>query len=321
MSTPLFYYTLIVLLLMILSGSILLSTYIISRKKTFLIGFLICITYFFDMALIFRTSIKNFNNVISNNAKLFTITSPIESIFYATLLVAGLWLLFTELINLPRKIPIIISTIFAATSGATYYLITDPKIREFWFFTTRTIGFISLFIFAAIFYTFKANKIQRLILRKHHVFFRTMIILIIGQFIWNIYTIIILNGNIVFFGKTHVLPENNFIENITFLFLAFYLAWRSFEILKVHFDNSPQNLSDNQLLFIKEEAFLYSKKYSLSPREQEVLMLLIQDLSNQEIANILFINQTTVKVHVHNIFKKTGLSNRKEVVADFWHNL
>jgi DNA-binding NarL/FixJ family response regulator len=49
---------------------------------------------------------------------------------------------------------------------------------------------------------------------------------------------------------------------------------------------------------------------SLTQREFEVLELLTQGMSNNEIAKRLFISLSTVKVHVHHILKKTGARTR-----------
>lgn len=53
----------------------------------------------------------------------------------------------------------------------------------------------------------------------------------------------------------------------------------------------------------------------LSSRELDVLRLIIQGLSNNEIAEALFIEQSTVKTHVSNIFSKLGVRNRVEAVT------
>jgi len=53
----------------------------------------------------------------------------------------------------------------------------------------------------------------------------------------------------------------------------------------------------------------------LSSREQEVLHLLADGLSNQDIAETLFVSPYTAKVHVRNIFAKLDTSNRTQAVA------
>jgi DNA-binding NarL/FixJ family response regulator len=53
----------------------------------------------------------------------------------------------------------------------------------------------------------------------------------------------------------------------------------------------------------------------LTPREHDVLNLIGQGLTNQEIADRLFIEVGTVKNHVHNILKKLDASSRDEAAA------
>lgn len=53
----------------------------------------------------------------------------------------------------------------------------------------------------------------------------------------------------------------------------------------------------------------------ISKREGELLCLLAEGQSNQEIADRLFISLHTVKVHLRNIFEKLGVSNRASAIA------
>jgi DNA-binding NarL/FixJ family response regulator len=52
----------------------------------------------------------------------------------------------------------------------------------------------------------------------------------------------------------------------------------------------------------------------LSDRELDVLRLLARGHGNKEIARELFISESTVKFHVHNICKKMGVTKRAQVV-------
>jgi NarL family two-component system response regulator LiaR len=56
-------------------------------------------------------------------------------------------------------------------------------------------------------------------------------------------------------------------------------------------------------------------KPSLTPREVEVLRLIVAGLHNNEIATHLTISQSTVKTHVSNILTKLGTSTRAEAAA------
>jgi LuxR family maltose regulon positive regulatory protein len=54
---------------------------------------------------------------------------------------------------------------------------------------------------------------------------------------------------------------------------------------------------------------------ALSERELEVLQLIAEGLTNQEIATRLYLSLNTVKVHTRNIYGKLGVNNRTQAVA------
>jgi LuxR family maltose regulon positive regulatory protein len=55
----------------------------------------------------------------------------------------------------------------------------------------------------------------------------------------------------------------------------------------------------------------------LSPREREVLGLIAEGMRNRDIAQALFISDSTAKVHVRNVIAKLGVRNRTEAVARY----
>ncbi|QKD80722.1 response regulator transcription factor [Actinomyces marmotae] len=54
---------------------------------------------------------------------------------------------------------------------------------------------------------------------------------------------------------------------------------------------------------------------SLTPREREILILMAQGMSNQEIADELIVSATTVKTHVGNILAKLDVRDRVQAVV------
>lgn len=56
------------------------------------------------------------------------------------------------------------------------------------------------------------------------------------------------------------------------------------------------------------------QKRGISKREHEVLELMAQGLSNQEIANKLFVSLNTIKTHTSNLFLKLEVGRRTQAI-------
>jgi two-component system, NarL family, response regulator LiaR len=74
----------------------------------------------------------------------------------------------------------------------------------------------------------------------------------------------------------------------------------------------PEHLPPPDTPFTLDEASL--KKVGVTKREYEVLGLIAEGLSNQEIADRLFVSTSTVKTHTSNLFLKLEASRRTQAI-------
>jgi two-component system NarL family response regulator len=73
---------------------------------------------------------------------------------------------------------------------------------------------------------------------------------------------------------------------------------------------------------LRERAATAPPPHGLSAREVEVLRLVAEGLNNREIGQRLFVEEKTVKTHLHNIFDKIGVRDRTQAALyALQHNL
>ena len=102
-----------------------------------------------------------------------------------------------------------------------------------------------------------------------------------------------------------VLFEERLILHYTFLIIAIMITLSLVIVLffLLYFEKSKMTENDA----VKNIAI----KCKLSVQEEKVLNLLIQDFNNQEIADKLYISVNTIRNHVANIYKKTGMKKKE----------
>jgi DNA-binding CsgD family transcriptional regulator len=98
--------------------------------------------------------------------------------------------------------------------------------------------------------------------------------------------------------------------------LSLEILYNLITVLWIHFfDRQPLALSSpHEAVVAALPQATASFGFGISKREQEVIQLICRGLTNQEIADTLFISLKTVKDHNYHIFQKTGVRNRVELV-------
>jgi len=83
--------------------------------------------------------------------------------------------------------------------------------------------------------------------------------------------------------------------------------WVGFKII-----NREQNISVHQTDLIPNKKSI--QYFGISDREFEVLTLMEKGMSNQEIANKLFLSLHTIKTHTSNLFSKLNVKRRTQAI-------
>ncbi len=111
-------------------------------------------------------------------------------------------------------------------------------------------------------------------------------------------------------------------ENILMSFVLYHsgisdILKKVYKIQATSKTRIPKELIDKLKLAIeRREIFIKTNSESvLSDRELDLLRLISEDLTNQEIADRLFISLNTAKTHLKNIFLKLGVDSRIQAVT------
>jgi DNA-binding NarL/FixJ family response regulator len=101
------------------------------------------------------------------------------------------------------------------------------------------------------------------------------------------------------------LTNYNWIAVFSILFLAIgiILSRKLFVRTLVVTQQGPATINYDQLV-----------KAGISKREADILLLMDEGLSNQQIADKLFISENTTKKHISNIFQKLQVERRTEAI-------
>jgi len=115
---------------------------------------------------------------------------------------------------------------------------------------------------------------------------------------------------LIFLSAAFFGPAHDFVyASICLLLNLFPFYWYRRHL--PHFHNAiPPGLSDGDVSG-------FCEKFGVSPRQQEIVELLLCGKSNREIAETLYIAPHTVKNHIYSVYQKLGVKSRFELVSTF----
>lgn len=110
------------------------------------------------------------------------------------------------------------------------------------------------------------------------------------------------------------LKENNNGQTINLIqFVLYTLSYTGLNtLLFSYFSALALKKEDTLIELAFSEEFI--TRFAISNREQEVLNYILKGMPNQQIADRMFISLSTVKSHIHRIFRKAGVKTRIELI-------
>ena len=107
-----------------------------------------------------------------------------------------------------------------------------------------------------------------------------------------------------------------FIKTLHFsLFIPLFYLCYSILFLQYFIKKFNADLISDQSQKDINELSSYLNNAGISPRENDIITLIMKGYSNHKISNQLFISLSTVKTHVSNIFQKLNVESRFEIIS------
>lgn len=320
METAFYLYTIVVMLACVASGSVSLSAYFVSRRRSFLYAALMLLFYFLDLALIFQYEYLG-QNVEYSITQFYTIDHPQLKTLLALGTLEPMWLILCDFVNEKRRAwRIVPAVVFVVATEIVLWALPVSEFRQWLFYTLRQ-GFLIWCIAYAVYrYSTSQSEVERARMRRQEPVLLVTAVLCLCILIEDVAMILVFDSS--FFAQEALLPlyisERNFSENILLLAFAFFTLRAAADTLRLRFKEPPTVDAPDTQAYVDELLPAFCERYNLTARERVIVEQVLQGKDNQNIASSLQLALGTVKAHVHNILKKTGVSTRQELTQLFW---
>ena len=210
-------------------------------------------------------------------------------------------------------------TLFAITSVAVLVLLPDGDVQRFWFWSIRQFYMYWILLYAGYSFLRQKDEAERARMWRHRGLYAAAWVLGLVVLAEDAASFLVMDLPSVNLGSIVFSAERSYAENLLMLVIGVAAVRNAVRMLSLRFERPPaQGGSKHQEQQIVESLNVFATRHKLSQREREVLYLILLGKDNQNIASEMSLALSTVKVHVHNILKKTGDANRQELIRNFW---
>lgn len=317
-SLILFYYSIVMQVCAILTAASCLAAYLVSRNKVQLYSFVGFFMYYIDCMLVFRDDYVMASQTAAAHEG-FYIGDPVSSIVFGCAFLSAFWLVVCEYVEQDSKVMRFAPAVLFIVASLTVTLLM-PQIyfHMFVFYSLREVFMAWMLIYSAYRYVTMHHQQQHVRLKRFKRFYVALWFLVLATVAENVVFLLIVNPGTVD-ADLPFFPERNFAENLLALTCAFIAFRNSLKYLSMRHIDPPKEGGQHVEAFIEQNLVEYAASRRLSPRETEILRLILLGKDNQNIATELSLAPGTVKVHVHHILQKTQMANRQKLIQDYWN--
>lgn len=310
--------------------SISIVVWLMTTRKDCLVAAVGFIAYALDLSLIFFDEYSRTKYPYDITFDL-PLTHPFLSWLLGLLVLSCLWV--WVLMRTRTKVTFRLVASYLVPIGIVMLLFlpygdVSGQIRQYLYWMTRDVGIVICLAWAVIRYRHVESRAIRLDMLRSRRFFLFASVLTVCILIEDTLMILFVRPPEGMFAAQLFWhwQERNFSENFLMVGAAIQLSCRYREIFSV-FSKHPRYDADlernSQGIVvgtgdIASKVELFADSRGLSPREIEVLGLLVRGLDIQQIASELVISDGTVKAHLHRIYAKSKVNTREALLDSFW---
>lgn len=319
MEIAFYFYTILVMLVCIAAGTISLSAYFVSRRRSHVYMVAFFFFYFLDLALIFQNEYLGQNRAFPLDV-FYSVEQPMLKTLFALGTIEALWLVVCDFFDEKRWIWIVSPAIaFVFLSFLVSWAVPEGPFKQWLFYTMRQVFLLWCLGYSLFRYRTTTNSIEKARMRRQEPLFLATLVLTFCILLEDAFMILIWKPDPTFSALLPLyISERNFSENFLMLAFAFFSLREAGETLRLRFKEPPSSENPTMHQHIDSLLPVYSERHGLTARERELLELVLLGKDNQNIASELQLALGTVKAHVHNILKKTNHKSRQELMQDFW---
>ena len=204
MEASFYLYTIVVMLVCVASGSVSLSAYFVSRRRSFLFAAAMLLFYFLDLALIFQYEYLGQNVEYSIN-QFYTINHPQLKILLALGTLEPMWLILCDFVNERRRTWRLVPALaFIAVSEIVVLCLPVDEFRQWLFYTLRQVFLLWCLAFGVYRYCTARNEVEKARLRRQEPLFFVTSALCLCILVEDVGMILILDAS--FFANADLLP-------------------------------------------------------------------------------------------------------------------